>query len=146
MSLEENIKERVMDLGADFVGIASHSRFEGAPEFSDPQTLLPNYRSVIAFGIAMNRGALEAWFSKRSRRPLVLQDGLATQELDRISLHLSRWLERQGYKTVFVSQNGYYNVMRGRPDFSHKHAALFLPQMSEILSALFMNKKCTIAN
>lgn len=124
MSLEESIKDRVLDLGADFVGIAPHSRFNEAPHFSDPKTLLPNFHSVIAFGIAMNRGALEAWFSKRTRRPMVLQDRLATEELDRISLHLSRWLERQGHKTVFVSQNGYYNAMRGRPDFSHKHAAV----------------------
>ncbi|MBL7176342.1 MAG: epoxyqueuosine reductase [Desulfobacteraceae bacterium] len=141
MSLEENIKERVMDLGADFVGIASHSRFEGAPEFSNPQTLLPNFRSVIAFGIVMNHGALEAWFSKRSRRPMVLQDGLATQEIDRISLHLSRWLERQGYKTVFVSQNGYYNVMRGRPDFSHKHAAVAAGLGRLGLSSNFVNTR-----
>ena len=113
-----------MDLGADFVGIAPASRFEAAPYFSDPKRLLPNFRSVIAFGIAMNRGSLEGWFSKRNRRLQVLQDRLATEEVDRISLHLSRRLEKQGHKTVFVSQNGYYNLMRGRPDFSHKHAAV----------------------
>lgn len=124
MSLEQEIKDRAMDLGADFVGIAPNTRFDGAPPFSDPKNLLPEFRSVIAFGIAMNRGALEAWFSKKNRRPLVLQDQLATEELDRISHQLSRWLERQGHKSVFISQNGYYNVMRGRPDFSHKHAAM----------------------
>ena len=124
MSLEQRIKDRVMDLGADFVGIAPASRFEEAPHFSDPKRLLPNFHSVIAFGIAMNRGSLDAWFSKRNRRPQVLQDRLATEEIDRISLHISRWLEKQGHKTAFVSQNGYYNVMRGRPDFSHKHAAV----------------------
>ena len=124
MSFEEELKERVLDLGADFVGIASQSRFDRAPDFSDPKTLLPGFRSVVAFGIAMNRGSLEAWFSKRSRRPQVLSDQLATEELDRISLQLSRWLERKGHKTVFVSQNGYYNLITGRPDFSHKHAAV----------------------
>lgn len=124
MSLEEKIKSRVMELGGDFVGIAPGSRFETAPAFSDPSKLLPDFRSVISFGIAMNRGALEAWFSKRNRRPLVLQDQLATEEVDRISLHLSSWLERQGFKSVFISQNGYYNIYRGRPDFSHKHAAV----------------------
>ncbi len=124
MPLEEKVKERVMDLGADFVGIAPRSRFDHAPRFSDPKKLLPDFRSVVSFGIAMNRGALEAWFSKSSRRPLRLQDRLATEELDQISLHLSRWLERQGHKTLFVSQNGQYNGMRGRPDFSHKHAAV----------------------
>jgi epoxyqueuosine reductase QueG len=124
MTFEDEVKDCVLDLGADFVGIASRSRFEGAPDFADPKALLPDFRSAIAFGIAMNRGALEAWFSKRTRRPQVLSDRLATEELDRISLHLSRWLERRGHKSLFVSQNGYYNFMRGRPDLSHKHTAV----------------------
>jgi ferredoxin len=124
MSLEEKVRSRVLDLDADFVGIAPRSRFDGAPEHSDPQKVLPNFHSVIAFGIAMNRGALEAWFNKSNRRPLVLQNRLATEELDRISLHLSRWLERHGFKSVFVSQNLCFNTFRGRPDFSHKHAAM----------------------
>ena len=124
MPLEENIKEKVLDLGADFVGIAPRSRFDHAPRFSDPKRLMPEFRSVISFGIAMNRGALEAWFSKSSRRPLYLHDRLATQEVDHISLQLSRWLERQGHKSLFIAQNGQYNAMRGRPDFSHKHAAV----------------------
>ena len=124
MSLEENIKEKVLDLGADFVGIAPRHRFENAPAFSDPRKLLPNFHSVVAFGIAMSRGALEAWFSKANRRLLVLQDQLAIEEVDRISLHLSGWLERQGFKSVFIAQNGYYNTFRGRPDFSHRHAAV----------------------
>ena len=55
---------RVLDLGAEFVGIASRSRFEHAPGFSDPKKLLPDFRSVVALGVAMNRGSLEAWFSK----------------------------------------------------------------------------------
>ncbi|MBW1709451.1 MAG: epoxyqueuosine reductase [Deltaproteobacteria bacterium] len=141
MSLAEKIKDHVLDLGADFAGIASHTRFEGAPPFSEPKNLLPGFRSVIAFGIAMNRGALEAWFSKRNRRPQVLQDRLATGELDKISLHLSRYLERQGYKTLFISQNGYYNALRGRPDFSHKHAAMAAGLGMLGLSSNFVHSK-----
>ena len=67
MSLEEDVKEKALSFGADFVGIAPRSRFEGAPKRSRPENLLPNFRSVIAFGIAMDRGPLEAFFSKRSR-------------------------------------------------------------------------------
>ncbi len=43
MSLEKELKEHVLELGADFVGIASHARFEHAPEFSDPKGLLPGF-------------------------------------------------------------------------------------------------------
>jgi len=124
MSIEEQVKEQVLGLGADFVGIASHTRFDKAPDFSDPKKLMPGFRSVIVFGIAMSRGILEAWFTKRSRRPQVLADRLATEELDRISFQLSRWFEKEGHSALFVSQNGHYNLLRGRPDFSHKHAAV----------------------
>ncbi|MBI4768405.1 MAG: hypothetical protein HY787_28075 [Deltaproteobacteria bacterium] len=124
MSLEEKVKEFALDSGADFVGIAPRSRFEDTPGFSDPKALLPDFRSVVVFGIAMNRGALKAWFSKSNRRPLVLQDKLATEEIDLISMRLSRWLEKQGFPSLFIAQNGFYNALRGRPDFSHKHAAV----------------------
>ena len=140
MTPEEKVKNKVLDLGADFVGISSPSRYDGAPDFSDPKNLLPNYQSVIVFGIAMNRGALEAWFSKKSRRPLILQDKLATSELDRMSLYLSRLLERDGHKSLFISQNGQYNAMRGRPDFSHKHAAMAAGLGRLGLSSNFVHK------
>ncbi len=70
MSLEENVKEKALSFGADFVGIAPHPRFAAAPAWSKPENLLPDFRSVIAFGIAVDRGPLEAFVSKRSRRPL----------------------------------------------------------------------------
>jgi epoxyqueuosine reductase QueG len=124
MSLEENVKEKVFSLGAEFVGIAPRSRFEFAPEYARPDRLLPKFRSVVAYGIAMDRGALEAYFSKASRRPIQLHMQLATDELNNISLHLARWLERQGNKSLYIAQNGYYHLYRGRPDFSHRHAAV----------------------
>ena len=139
MSLEEKVKSRVLELGADFVGIAPRSRFDGAPEWSHPENLLPDFHSVVAFGIAMNRGALEAWFSKRSRRPQVLLDRWATQEVDRIAFYVSRWLERQGVKSLFVAQNFHYNTFRGRPDFSHKHAAMAAGLGRLGLSSLFVH-------
>jgi len=124
MSLEENVKEKALSFGADFAGIAPRSRFEAAPERSRPENLLPDFRSVIAFGIAMDRGPLEAFISKRSRRPLGLSNGRAIDILNRLQYDLSHWLERQGHKSLFVLQNGNYNLYRGRPDFSHMHAAV----------------------
>lgn len=139
MSIEEKVKSLTLELGADFVGIASRSRFDGAPDFSDPKNLLPDFRSVIAFGIAMNLGSLEAWFSKRNRRPQVLMDRWTLHQLEQISSHLSHWLERQGFKSVFVAQNGYYNFYRGEPDFSHKHAAVAAGLGKLGLSSIFVH-------
>ena len=74
MSLEENVKEKVLSLGADFVGIAPSSRFEAAPEHARAEKLMPKFKSVVAYGIAMDRGSLEAYFSKASRRPIRRRD------------------------------------------------------------------------
>ena len=124
MELEEKVKSLTLELGADFVGIAPRSRFDHAPEWSDPKNLLPNFRSVIAYGIAMNRGTLKAFLSKRNRRPQVLGDKWTRHQLEQIALQLSHWLERQGFESTFVAQMPYFNIYRGQPDFSHKHAAM----------------------
>lgn len=139
MSIEEKVKDLTLELGADFVGIASRSGFDNAPEFSHPKKLLPNFLSVIAFGIAMDLGALEAWFSKRNRRPQVLSDRWALHQVEQISSRLSHWLERQGFKSVFVAQNAYYNFYRGEPDFSHKHAAMAAGLGRLGLSSIFVH-------
>jgi len=124
MSFEENVRDKVLGFGADFVGIAPRSRFETAPEQSKPENLLPDFRSVISFGIAVDRGPLEAFLSKRSRRPLGLSNSRGLDILNRLQYDLAHWLEKQGHKSLFVLQNGNYNLYRGRPDFSHMHAAV----------------------
>jgi epoxyqueuosine reductase len=124
MSLEEDVKERALDFGADFVGIASKSRFAAAPEWSRPENLLPDFQSVISFGIAMDRGPLEAFVGKRTRRPLGLSSERAFDILNSLQYDLSHWLERQGHKSLFVLQNLNYNLYSGRPEFSHMHAAV----------------------
>jgi len=63
-AIEEKIKTLTLELGADFVGIAPRYRFEHAPEWTRPENLLPDFRSIISYGIAMNRGSLKAWFSE----------------------------------------------------------------------------------
>jgi epoxyqueuosine reductase QueG len=124
MSLEESVKEMALKSGADFVGIAPSSRFEAAPQFSRPENLLPDFRSVIAFGIAMDRGPLEAFIGKRSRKPLDISHKCALEILTRLQYDLAHWLEKQGHKSLYVLQNLNYNLYRGRPDFSHMHAAV----------------------
>lgn len=124
LNLEEKIKSKVLELGADFIGIAPHSRFENAPDWSRPENLLPDYGSVISYGITMNRGALKTWFNKKTRRPLTLYHMRCLNQLEQIAMQLSHWLERQGFESTFIAPNGYYNMYRLKPDFSHKHAAV----------------------
>jgi epoxyqueuosine reductase len=118
-------KQKAIELGADFVGVASPDRFDGAPPNSDPARVMPNYHAVISFGIAMSHGCLQAWFSKRSRRPQDDFDHRATEMLDDISFELTRYLEREGFASCYINQNEVYNFYNGfKPDFSHKHAAM----------------------
>jgi ferredoxin len=124
-SLVSLTKKKATELGADFVGIASPNRFDGAPTHADPARIMPNYQAVISFGIAMSYGCLQAWFSKKSRRPQDDFDHRATEMLDDISFGLTRYLEREGFASCYIKQNGSYNFYNGfRPDISHKHTAV----------------------
>ena len=124
-TLAKLAKKKTIELGADFVGIASPNRFDGAPPHADPARIMPNYQAVISFGIAMSSGCLQAWFSKKSRRPQDDFDHRATEMLDDISFGLTRYLEREGFASCYIKQNGSYNFYNGfKPDFSHKHAAM----------------------
>ena len=124
MTIEAKVKSHTLELGADFVGIAPRSRFDGVPHWADPKTILPDFQSVVVFGIAMNRGSLKAWFSKRTRRPQRLFRIWDIHQLGQIAFDLSRWLEGQGFDSTFVASNQYYNAYRFLPDFSHKYAAV----------------------
>jgi epoxyqueuosine reductase len=141
-SLADLIKARALTLGADFVGIASPARFDGAPPHADPARIMPDYRAVISFGIAMSYGCLQAWFSKRSRRPQDDFDRRATEMLDDISFGLTRFVERKGFASCYIKQNESYNFYNGfKPDFSHKHAAMAAALGVIGKSSLFVHSK-----
>ena len=52
------IKEAARRLGADLVGIAPVTRFDGMPQSADPRTLVPGTRSVIVVAHRIMRGTL----------------------------------------------------------------------------------------
>lgn len=52
------IKRRALELGADLVGIAPMSRFEGAPKQMDPRYIMPEAKSCIALAFRVLRGSL----------------------------------------------------------------------------------------
>lgn len=121
----EHIKKQTIEFDADFVGVSNRQRFADAPPNANPGNIMPDYQSVISFGLVMSIGCLEAWFSKRSRRPQDDYDMRATDYLDDISFSLTRLLESEGYPSCYIKQNEYYNYYNEfKPDFSHKHAAV----------------------
>ena len=57
-----DLKEYVLSSGAQLVGIAPASRFEGAPEGKRPEDILPGAKSVVVIGIRLVDGALQSIF------------------------------------------------------------------------------------
>jgi epoxyqueuosine reductase len=60
MGIEQSIKEHAQQIGMDLCGIAPISRFEGAPEGTNPKDFLPGCRSVVVVGTRLLDGAVQA--------------------------------------------------------------------------------------
>ncbi len=56
--MENKIKQMIMDLGADVIGIGGIDRFTDAPKGFSPTDLYPDCKSVISFGVALSKGLL----------------------------------------------------------------------------------------
>ncbi len=123
-NLKDKMKEFVLSKGADLVGIASVSRFDGAPDGHKPEDILPDAKTVIVC-------------AKRFPNSVVM-DGLATSyhnmmtilynQLDLIAYEIAIYIEQQGGVAIPVpSGEPYYDwnpdKVHGRGDLSHKHAA-----------------------
>ncbi|MFP4056528.1 MAG: hypothetical protein ACLF0G_06645 [Candidatus Brocadiia bacterium] len=59
-SFTERVRHVAMEAGADLVGFAPVSRFDGAPPELHPHTIFPPTRTVIAVAVRHPRGALKA--------------------------------------------------------------------------------------
>ena len=53
-----DVKAKAKELGADLVGIAPMSRWEGAPKQMDPRYMFPDAKSMIVLGFRIPRGSL----------------------------------------------------------------------------------------
>ena len=52
------VKAKAKDCGADIVGIAPMSRWEGTDKQHDPRYIFPDAKSMIVFGFRIPRGSL----------------------------------------------------------------------------------------
>jgi epoxyqueuosine reductase QueG len=86
------------DLGADLCGIASADRFSLAPTGFHPNDISRDCRSVLVFAKKLPTGSLFA----SSCIPYTYTNRLITEEVDRLTLVLSRELEVRGIGNVAV--------------------------------------------
>lgn len=94
----DEIKAVARELGADLCGIAPAERFSGAPEGFHPRDIYPGCGSVLVFARRLPKGPM---FSS-SCIPYTYFNRLVTEEVDRITLDLSRRLEAEGIPNVPV--------------------------------------------
>jgi epoxyqueuosine reductase QueG len=92
----EQIKSATFDLGADLCGIAPVDRFSSAPEGFHPLDIFRDCRSVLVFAKRLPAGSL---FST-SCIPYTYVNRVITEEVDALTLALSRRLEAAGIRSV----------------------------------------------
>ncbi|OGV49271.1 MAG: hypothetical protein A2017_14745 [Lentisphaerae bacterium GWF2_44_16] len=100
--LTEKIKKYAKSLGADLVGIAPMSRFEGAPKQMDPRYIMPDAKSCIAIAHRVFRGSLRGieegtFFSNYSS----MGYGAVTYQFFPFMVtNICRYIENMGYEAL----------------------------------------------
>ena len=87
------IKKFTLKLGADLCGIADAGSFGNAPSGTSPKDILPEASSVIVFAKKFLNSTVKA---KSSISYTIIRNYLSKQ-LDKISIELSYFLEKNGY-------------------------------------------------
>ena len=123
-NLKNKMKKFALSKGADLVGIASVSRFDGAPDGHKPEDILPDAKTVIALAKRIPNGAvMDGPATSYHNMMIIFYD-----QLDLIAHEMAIYIEHQGGVAIPVpSDDPYYDwnpdKVHGRGDLSHKHAA-----------------------
>lgn len=123
MQSAHEIKAQIQALGADLVGVVRADSPPLAEHGEDPVRLLPEARSLISFGVALNRAAVCSGNLRLNR----YDSQCVYERLNHIALETVRMLTREGARAVSVpaylpvDMTGEAKGMRG--DLNHKTVA-----------------------
>ena len=117
------IKEQTYSFGAEVCGIANIERFKNTPKGFNPSDIFPAAKSVIIFGKKFLKSVYEA----TTNVPYTLVRNKLVETLDDISINLSFFIEKKGYKAIPIPSSEPYeywdsNKKHGRGILSLKHA------------------------
>ncbi|MBP3435448.1 MAG: hypothetical protein J6K62_03865 [Clostridia bacterium] len=115
------IKRMAKELGADMVGIAPVSRWDGAPHMLTPQAHLPEAKSVVCLGVHHPDASVDWCGEPNPNFPAAFQIGMIPK-LDAICFRMSKWLEEQGYATIPQPCTTYWRHRKYK-DIPYEHAA-----------------------
>lgn len=90
------VKKMADALGADLCGIAPAERFSQAPLGYSPTDVLPGCKSVVVIAVRF----LTSTLSARSTIPYTVARNTLAARLDRMTLHISDAIEREGELAV----------------------------------------------
>jgi epoxyqueuosine reductase QueG len=147
-ALTKEVRDLVLGMGADLVGIAPVSRFDGAPPGHHPRDWVPGCASVVVFAIRQLEAAHDwPWMMQGTplatdeNRLAILQDywyavvnhDVHDALLDQMALRTALHLQRLGHASLF-HEAGFAPALsplltsrlRDAPHglFSHRHAAV----------------------
>ena len=137
--LTHTVINKLLNWGADLVGIAPMERFATAPQGHKPTDFMPDCKSVISIGLHLFQGMSDVWGEYdepgKSITPYLFYGyGLTNIESSRIVNRMAKLLEYKGYKTLcflptwLSSSYKYFEEMfetdKVKTEFSHRHAAV----------------------
>ena len=130
-NLTAKVKDCAYSFGADLVGVAPISRFEGAPIMMSPKGILPTATNVVVCAIHHLDEAIELGGEAHPQiiGPYSIQY-VMNVKLDYIAFRVARYLDSLGYEAVPIAAS---NIWRYRP-FGGM-SATFAPDMSHIYAA-----------
>jgi epoxyqueuosine reductase len=119
----KEIKDLIINLGADLCGIASEKRFLDAPEGFRPTDIYSKCKSVIVFAKRMPSESLFA----ENCVPYTHINAIITREVDELGMYIALELEKAGIKAVPVPSDDPYEHWEpersyGRAILSMRHA------------------------
>ncbi|MBQ3076062.1 MAG: hypothetical protein IJC26_08330 [Clostridia bacterium] len=120
-TLTRTIKEMAMELGADMVGIAPISRFEGMTPMLRPTAHLPEAKSVVCLGIHHPDASVDWCGEPNPNFPAAFQIGMIPK-LDAICFRMCKWLENEGYPTICQPCTTYWRHRKYK-DIPYEHTA-----------------------
>ncbi len=130
MSLNELIKEFLLERGALKVGFASKETLLGGPPSTDLDYRLEEAKSAISFALPMNKEYIRLFLAKKDRTPHEI-DNISTNERCReLSWELATWLKKEGHLSKGCAANQKYRMddemwpINLHPDISHRYMAV----------------------
>ncbi len=119
----ENLKELILNMGADLCGIAPAERYKDAPEGFSPKNIFEGCKSIIVFAKKVPSGSLDI----SSCVPYTHVNNILTQEVDKLGVRISLKLENMNIKAVPIPSDDPYEYWEeensyGRAILSLRHS------------------------